>query len=108
MRALTGAGIAVYAVPLPVDLADLEQRLGDADALITDIVMPGLTGPDLVDELRRRGSRTPVLFVSGHAEHALIERARNAPNASLLAKPFTADDVLARLEEMCPRAGEAR
>jgi two-component system cell cycle sensor histidine kinase/response regulator CckA len=108
MRALAAAGIEVDPVTLPVDVADLERRLGRADALITDIVMPGLTGPDLVDELLDRGCRTPVLFVSGHAEHALIERARNAPNASFLAKPFTADDVLARLEEICPRAREAR
>jgi two-component system cell cycle sensor histidine kinase/response regulator CckA len=108
IRALTAAGIEVYPVPLPVDVADLERRLGRADALITDIVMPGLTGPDLVDELRKRGCRTPVLFVSGHAEHALIERARNTPNAVLLAKPFTADDVLARLEEIGAREGDAR
>jgi FixJ family two-component response regulator len=64
--------------------------------------MPGLTGPDLVDELRRRGVQTPVIFVSGHAEHALIERVRGAPNALLLAKPFTTDDILARLDELSP------
>jgi two-component system cell cycle sensor histidine kinase/response regulator CckA len=103
MRALTAAGIEVEAVPLPVDVADLERRLRRADALITDIVMPDLTGPDLVDALLERGCRTPVLFVSGHAEHDLIERARNTPNASFLAKPFTADDVIARLEEICLR-----
>jgi two-component system cell cycle sensor histidine kinase/response regulator CckA len=107
-RALVAAGIEVYPAPFPVDVAELERRLLRADALITDIVMPGLTGPDLVDELRTRGCSAPVLFVSGHAEHALIERARNTPNASLLAKPFTADEVLARLEEICPRAREAR
>jgi hypothetical protein len=101
-RALQGAGISVDAVSLPVDADDLERRLCEADALITDIVMPGLTGPDLVDEQRRRGGRTPVLFVSGHAEHALVERVRRAPDALLLAKPFTSDEVLARLDELAP------
>ncbi len=99
-RNLQSAGISVDVVSLPVDTADLERRLHDADALITDIVMPGLTGPDLVDELRRRGGRTPVLFISGHAEHALVERVRGFPNALLLAKPFTTDDILARLAEL--------
>jgi CheY-like chemotaxis protein len=99
-RALQGAGISVDVVSLPVDTANLQHRLRDADAFITDIVMPGLTGPDLVDELRRRGDRTPVLFISGHAEHALVERVRGAPNTLLLAKPFTTDDILARLDEL--------
>jgi two-component system cell cycle sensor histidine kinase/response regulator CckA len=99
-RGLENLGITVDAVSLPVDLDDLERRLRGADALITDIVMPGLTGPDLVDDLRRRGSRAPVIFVSGHAEHALVERVRGAPNALLLAKPFTAEDILQRLDEL--------
>jgi two-component system cell cycle sensor histidine kinase/response regulator CckA len=106
-RALRRAGISVDAVSVPVDSADLERRLQGADALITDVVMPGLTGPDLVDELRRRGVRTPVIFVSGHAEHALIERVRGAPNALLLAKPFTTDDILARLDELSPQPAPA-
>ncbi len=103
-RTLQSAGIAVDVVSLPVDTADLERRLRDADALITDIVMPGLTGPDLVDELRRRGCLTPVLFISGHAEQALIERVRGFPSALLLAKPFTTDDILTRLDELLPGA----
>ncbi len=103
-RILQGAGISVEALSLPVDIADVQRRLRDADALIADILMPGLTGPDLVDELRRRGNRTPVIFISGHAEHALVERARSAPNALLLSKPFTIDDILARLDELCSRA----
>jgi CheY-like chemotaxis protein len=64
-----------------------------------------MTGPDLVDELRRRGCTTPVLFVSGYAEHALLERIRNASGASLLPKPFTAEDILARLDELAPERG---
>lgn len=99
-RGLESVGITVDEVSLPVDLDDLERRLRNADALITDIVMPGLTGPDLVEQLRRRGCRAPVIFVSGHADHALVERVRGAPNALLVAKPFTAEDILARLDEL--------
>jgi two-component system cell cycle sensor histidine kinase/response regulator CckA len=97
-RALQSAGVLVDAMPTPLAIADIEERLRDASALITDVVMPGMTGPDLVDELRRRGCTTPVIFVSGYAEHALLERIRNASGASLLQKPFTAEDVLARLD----------
>ncbi len=100
-RALQSAGIAVHSVATPLVVADVEEQLRGASALITDVVMPGMTGPDLVDELRRRGCRTPVIFVSGYAEHALLARIENAEGASLIAKPFTAEDILARLDEIC-------
>jgi two-component system cell cycle sensor histidine kinase/response regulator CckA len=96
-RALQSVGIAVDSVAPPLVVADVEERLRGASALITDVVMPGMTGPDLVDELRRRGCRTPVIFVSGYAEHALLTRIESAEGASLIAKPFTAEDILARL-----------
>ena len=96
-RALSGAGVDVDSVETPLSIADVEARLRHASALITDVVMPGMTGPDLVEELRRRGCRTRVIFVSGYAEHALLERVRNTADASFLAKPFTAEQILTRL-----------
>jgi PAS domain S-box-containing protein len=101
-RALQSAGVAVDSMTTPLVVSDIEARLRGACALITDVVMPDMTGPDLVDELRRRGCTTPVLFVSGYAEHALLERIRNASGAALLPKPFTAEDILARLDELAP------
>jgi PAS domain S-box-containing protein len=99
-RALRQSGVTVEVMSTPVDVDAVEARLREADALISDIVMPGTTGPDLVDALRRRGSRAPVIFVSGHAGHALVERARRDSRAVLIPKPFTAADVLARLDEL--------
>jgi PAS domain S-box-containing protein len=102
-RALQNAGVVVEAIATPLLVDEVEARLRDACALVTDVVMPGMTGPDLVDELRRRGCRTPVIFVSGYAEHALLERIRSAVNATLVQKPFTAETILARLDEIAPR-----
>jgi PAS domain S-box-containing protein len=99
-RALEGAGVVVDSIAPPLIVADIEARLLHACALITDVVMPDMTGPDLVDELRRRGCRTPVVFVSGHAEHALLARIRNTPDACLLQKPFRSEDILARIDEL--------
>jgi two-component system cell cycle sensor histidine kinase/response regulator CckA len=106
-RALQSAGLVVDSVTTPLVVADVEARVRNASALITDVVMPGMTGPDLVDELRRRGCRTPVIFVSGYAEHALLARIRTATNASLLPKPFTAEDMLARLDALAPATAVA-
>lgn len=106
-RALQSTGVAVDSIATPPVVADVEARLRGAYALITDVVMPGMTGPDLVDELRRRGCKTPVVFVSGYAEHALLTRIRSTVGASLLTKPFTAEDVLARLDELSAAEGDA-
>jgi two-component system, cell cycle sensor histidine kinase and response regulator CckA len=99
-RALQSAGVTVDSIAPPLVVDDVQARLRDAYALVTDVVMPGMTGPDLVDELRRRGCKTPVVFVSGYAEHALLARIRSTVGASLLTKPFTAEDVLARASEL--------
>jgi two-component system cell cycle sensor histidine kinase/response regulator CckA len=103
-RALQSAGVTVDSIATPLVVDDVEARLRDAYALVTDVVMPGMTGPDLVDELRKRGCKAPVVFVSGYAEHALLTRIRSTVGASLLTKPFTAEDVLARLAELAESA----
>jgi two-component system cell cycle sensor histidine kinase/response regulator CckA len=107
-RALQNAGVTVDSIATPPVVADVEARLRDAYALITDVVMPGMTGPDLVDELRKRGCKAPVVFVSGYAEHALLTRIRSTVGAAFLTKPFTAEDVLARLNDLAklPPEGE--
>ena len=99
-RSLEAEGVLVDVIAPPLDVTAIMARLRVADALVTDIAMPGMTGPDLVEELRRRGSMAPVVFVTGHAEHALLERARNAPRSLVVSKPFTPQDVLARIDEL--------
>jgi two-component system cell cycle sensor histidine kinase/response regulator CckA len=103
-RALQSAGVSVDSIATPLVVDDVEARLRDAYALVTDVVMPGMTGPDLVDELRKRGCKAPVVFVSGYAEHALLTRIQSTLGAALLTKPFTAEDVLAKLAELAELA----
>jgi len=99
-RTLERAGVVVDALSSAADVADIAARLGHADALITDVVMPGLTGPDLVDQLRERQCHKPVIFISGYADHELLERVRRSPNSMLVTKPFTADAIIARLDQL--------
>jgi FixJ family two-component response regulator len=99
--------VFVDALASATDVSDIAARLNDADALITDVVMPGLTGPDLVDELRRRQCHKPVIFISGYADHELVERVRRSPNSTLVTKPFTAEVIVARLEQLKARAEDS-
>jgi CheY-like chemotaxis protein/two-component sensor histidine kinase len=67
------------------------------DVLVTDHLMPGMTGTDLATTVRASRPGVPVLLVSGYAEHEGIE-----PALPRLTKPFRADELAARLSELVP------
>ena len=57
------------------------------DLLITDLIMPGASGPAIAERLRRRVPHAKVLLMSGYAEHPLLEAAHKAGDPCLV-KPF--------------------
>ncbi len=93
---LTGLG---HHVVTAVDGRDA-LRLVDGgylpDLVLTDVVMPNLSGPGLVAELARRGSTCGVLYMTGDVDRDLAPVAGSLP---LLRKPFTLDDLVAALAE---------
>jgi FixJ family two-component response regulator len=65
-----------------------------ASCLILDMAMPGMKGPDLQQELLRRGQRVPIVFITAHAD-ASVRRALLARGATeCLYKPFSEDALL--------------
>jgi signal transduction histidine kinase/CheY-like chemotaxis protein len=70
-----------------VDLAELERF----DLMVLDVVMPGMSGVDLLSALRSRGHGQPALLMSGHAAEKVAEA--GGLNAPLVQKPFTVDDL---------------
>jgi PAS domain S-box-containing protein len=73
------------------------------DLLVTDHLMPGLSGSDLALEARRRWPTLPILLVSGYAEIDGV-----APDLARLSKPFRQADLAACLAELGTRAPRAR
>jgi two-component system cell cycle sensor histidine kinase/response regulator CckA len=67
---------------------------GRIDLLISDVLMPGMSGPLLAEQLQTIRPLTPVLFISGIAEAETLPH-RKEPAVEFLAKPFTSD-MLAR------------
>ena len=60
-----------------------------ADCLLLDVAMPGMTGPQLLQELQRRGEPIPTVFITAHSDDkALPETIRRGAVACLI-KPFT-------------------
>jgi CheY-like chemotaxis protein len=70
------------------------------DAVISDVVMPGLRGPELVARLREDRPALPVLFISGYTDFSLASADLEASNTAFLAKPFTIEDLSARLRSL--------
>ena len=60
------------------------------DLIVTDVRMPGVSGLDVIDELRRAGSVTPVIAVTAFPHDATRNRAQRL-EMRLLAKPFDLD-----------------
>jgi len=64
---------------------------------VTDVVMPGMSGPELAEALAARIPDLRVLFVSGYSHEAMAERGVLEPGRGFLAKPFTASALLERV-----------
>ncbi|MGE0578778.1 PAS domain S-box protein [Reyranella sp.] len=63
------------------------------DLLLTDVVMPGITGKALADEVSRRWPQTAILFMSGYSRDTIVHDSRLDPGARLIAKPFRKADL---------------
>jgi FixJ family two-component response regulator len=66
----------------------------EADCLILDVHMPGLSGLDLQQALQERGAGVPVVFVTGHGDAAAQVDALDHGAVAFLKKPFTDQELL--------------
>ena len=67
--------------------------------LLTDVIMPDLTGPVVAERLRARQPDLRVLFISGFHDADLVQRFVTAKGFALLPKPFTVNALLRVVEE---------
>ena len=81
-------------------IAVAERHRGGIDLLITDVVMPRLSGPELAQQLRSLRPGVEVLFMSGYNDSRLVNRGIEQADANLLVKPFTPDQLFSRVHEL--------
>jgi CheY-like chemotaxis protein len=83
-------------------LTVLEER--PVDLLLTDVVMPGISGRDLAERVARRRPGTPVLFMSGYTSDVISRHGMLDPKVELIEKPFTARELARRVRRLLGNA----
>lgn len=71
--------------------------LGETACLLLDIVMPGMTGPELQSELLRRGENIPVIYMTATVNRSVRQRMLKAGAVECLFKPFNEGPLLEAL-----------
>jgi PAS domain S-box-containing protein len=83
------------------------EDTGPIDLLVTDVVMPGLSGPDLFAQLRETRRRLLVLYVSGFPDDAIAHHGVIDVSISFLQKPFTAAALVKKVRDTLDNRGAA-
>jgi FixJ family two-component response regulator len=71
--------------------------VGQTKCLILDIVMPGMSGPDLQRELKLRGQEIPIIFITANTDKTVRSRLLEQGAVECLFKPFSDTDLLQAL-----------
>jgi CheY-like chemotaxis protein len=93
---LRGAGYAVVAAPTGEGAVDAYHN-GVFDLLITDVIMPGMSGRQLADRLWEERPTLRVLFMSGYSNHALDDVDELGRATDFVAKPVERNELLSRI-----------
>ena len=70
------------------------------DLVLTDVIMPGRSGPDLMRDLLARRPDLKVVYMSGYSEDAISHHGVLDPGIAFLQKPFTAETLSKKIREV--------
>jgi len=81
-----------------------ESHAGEIDLMISDVVMPGMQGPDLLKQARQYLGSAPVMFISGYAESEFSDLLEGERNVSFLPKPIDIKTLAERVKQELQKA----
>jgi CheY-like chemotaxis protein len=102
-RLLERQGYSVLVAANADEALRLFRQHGAIDVLLTDVVMPGASGPELSRQLIELRPALKVLYMSGYTEEAIVHHGVVNPGVAFLHKPFTAETLDRKLREVLDR-----
>ena len=109
VRALRGRGYhCLEATNAGEALRLVQQEQGPLDLVITDVVMPGMSGGGLGDRLALLRPGLPILYTSGFTDEEVIRRGMLEQGRPFLQKPCTPDELAQKVREVLDAAGATR
>jgi PAS domain S-box-containing protein len=108
VRMLESLGYSVLAVEVPGEALSLcrDQRR-QIDLLLTDVVMPGLKGPDLARQVVELRPGLPVLYMSGYTSNVVLSHGVAEERGGYLQKPFSRAQIAAKVGEVLAAASRS-
>jgi len=95
---LNGAGYTVLEAATGDLAAELaRQHPGPIDLLLTDVIMPGMSGRELAEHLATGRPATRIIYMSGYTDDTIFSRGSLTAGALLLQKPFARDTLLRKI-----------
>lgn len=76
------------------------DRIGSVDLLLTDVVMPEMSGRELAETLRDRQPDLKVLYISGYTDDEVVQRGVSGREVAFMRKPFAADELVRRVRHV--------
>jgi PAS domain S-box-containing protein len=92
-----------YSVRQAASADEALARWEPVDVLVTDVVMPGMSGQQLAEHARERAPGLRVVFMSGHTDDVLLHDGARHGDIAFVQKPFTRDSLLRAVEEALDR-----
>ena len=104
MRKIILRSLQAVGVPSAVEAADGEEAVkifkpGEFDLVLTDWNMPGKSGLEVIQEIRKIDKDVKIMMVTTEAEKSRVMEASQAGVSDYLVKPFTADTLREKLEK---------
>jgi PAS domain S-box-containing protein len=102
-RLLERQGYGVLVAATADEALQMFDRHAAIDVLLTDVVMPGTSGPELTRALVDRRSELKVIYMSGYTEDAIVHHGVLKPGVAFIHKPFTSDALGRKIREVLNR-----
>jgi two-component system cell cycle sensor histidine kinase/response regulator CckA len=107
-RVLSQAGYTVLNAQTPAEALRLaREHPGEIDLLLTDVLMPVMSGREVATQLLELRPSTAVLYMSGYTENSIVHHGVLDPGVNFIAKPLTPSRLLDALREVLARRGAA-